>query len=204
MIAEIRSLISELNLNGEEVNVIVQKLNEKTRRYVSDEAYTVAGLVKELGFNVARNLIEKFKTYAQNDQLLESLLDKLNSTGIVFSDPDTQSMLESLASQGVFTQSEVDLLKNIGVKSLSPAEERLGEGYVVTLEEVQAALSAQPDRVRVSVSVHKDQDLSVTVVEQPMYGNRPFDKPTIYTWRSGQPKPDKYQQLIDSIVSVLG
>jgi len=202
MLAELKNAISALGLTGSYVQ-IADALNARVHRVSDNELYTVAGLVKALGPGLARVILTKFRSVVDTDPLMAAIYDKINSTGISFSDPDTQTMLDDLAAAGVFTQLEVADLKGIGVRMLSEAERVLGEGTVVTPDQVEAAMTAVPNRSRIMVNVVSDGDVKITISEQPMLNDLPFDKPIVTTWRTGQALPDRYGALIQSIVSQL-
>jgi len=140
----LRELIKQKNLTGT-ASEIADALNAKTELVANSELYTSTGVILELGPDLARQALAGFLTAAQNDPLLQSQYDKLNSTGIDFSHPLTQQMIDQLQMAGAFSAEVAAALKGIGIKHKSPYELVFGEGAVVTPEQVEQAL--QPPTV---------------------------------------------------------
>jgi len=140
----LRELIRQHNLSGTPEE-IAAALNEKTVPVANSEMYTGTGVLLELGPDLARQALAGFLAVAERDPLLQSQYDKLNSTGIDFSHPLTQQMIDDLAAAGAFSQEVATALKGIGIKYKSPYEVAFGDGATVTPQQVEAAL--QPPTV---------------------------------------------------------
>jgi len=140
----LRELITQKNLTGT-ASEIAAVLNAKTEPVANSELYTSTGVILELGPDLARQALAGFLAAAQNDPLLQSQYDKLNSTGIDFSHPLTQQMIDQLQMAGAFSAEVAAALKGIGIRYKSPYELAFGDGAVVTPEQIEQAL--QPPTV---------------------------------------------------------
>ena len=198
----VKDLIRQHNLTGT-AQEIADALNAKTETVTNDELYTVAGIIKELGPDMARSVIAAFEVVAQTDPLLKAVYYKITSTGISFADPDTVAMLEQLQAAGVFTQEQVDAMKSIGFKKKSKWELAAGDGAVIDANTVAAALNDNPTISRqVLVSaVRQESGTSITLVIQELADGKPSGNRQTFVWRTGQPLPDDpvVSQVISSI-----
>ena len=198
----VKDLIHQHNLTGT-AQEIADALNAKTETVTNDELYTVAGLLKELGPDMARSVIADFEAVAQTDPLLKAVYYKITSTGISFADPDTVAMLEQLKTAGVFTQDQVDAIKSIGFKKKSKWELAAGDGAVIDANTVAAALNDNPTLSRqVLVSaLRQESGTSITLVIQKLADGIPSGNRQTFVWRTGQPIPDDpvVSQVISSI-----
>ena len=200
MLAEIRQLISSSrNLSGSHAEIAAQ-LNAKVLEVSDGVTHSVASIARTLGPQSARQILGKLQQAANRDPLVEAWYDTIVSKGVSFADADTRAMLDALVGSGALSNIEAESLKQIGVRRLSEVERLLGEGVSVTADDVRAALEAKPDRTRLVISVVKDEDIHVTIVEQPMLGDTPFERARVVTWRRGDPIPENHRTLIDAIV----
>ncbi len=198
----VKDLIRIHNLTGT-AQEIADALNAKTETVANDELYTVAGIIQELGPDMARSVIAAFEAFAQTDPLLKAVYYKITSTGISFSDPDTVAMMDQLQAAGVFAQEQVDAIKSIGFKKKSKWELAAGDGAVIDADTVAAALNDNPTISRqVLVSaVRQESGTSVTLLVQELADGKPSGNRQTFVWRAGQPLPDDpvVSQVISSI-----
>jgi len=140
----LRELIARLGLNGTPEQ-IAEALNAKSVPIYRSENMTSAGLVIEIGPELAAQALAGLEA-AMNDTanplapLLRSQYQKLNSTGLDFSHPLTQQLIDQLSQAGVFSADLAGRLKSVGIRYVSPYEQIAGEGQVVTVDQVQTAL----------------------------------------------------------------
>jgi len=198
----VKDLIHQHNLTGT-AQEIADALNAKTETVTNDELYTVAGLLKELGPDMARSVIADFEAVAQTDPLLKAVYYKITSTGISFADPDTVAMLEQLKTAGVFTQDQVDAIKSIGFKKKSKWELAAGDGAVIDANTVATALNDNPEISRhVLVSVNRGESgTAVTVMINELHDGRPSGQSQAFTYRTGGQLPD--DPVIASAISQI-
>lgn len=198
----VKDLIHQHNLTGT-AQEIADALNAKTETVTNDELYTVAGLLKELGPDMARSVIAAFEAVAQTDPLLKAVYYKITSTGISFADPDTVAMLEQLKTAGVFTQDQVDAIKSIGFKKKSKWELAAGDGAVIDANTVAAALNDNPTLSRQVIvsALRQESGTSITLVIPELADGKPSGNRQTFVWRTGQPLPDDpvVSQVISSI-----
>ncbi len=198
----VKDLIHQHNLTGT-AQEIADALNAKTETVTNDELYTVAGIIKELGPDMARSVIAAFEAVAQTDPLLKAVYYKITSTGISFADPDTVALLEQLQAAGVLTADQVQALKGIGFRSKSKWELAAGDGAVIDADTVAAALNDNPTISRqVLVSaMRQESGTSITLVIQELADGKPSGNRQTFVWRAGQPLPDDpvVSQVISSI-----
>ncbi len=198
----IKDLIRQYNLTGTPQQV-ADALNAKTLDVPYSELVTSTGIILELGPDMARQILGAFQVAAAQDPLLQSQLDKLNSTGIDFSHPLTRQMIDELAAAGVFTAAQADALKGIGMKKKSPYELAAGDGAVVSVEDVAAALNDNPEiSKQVLVSVNRSETgTAVTVMINELHDGRPSGVSQIFTYRTGGALPDN--PVIASVISQI-
>lgn len=198
----VKDLIRIHNLTGT-AQEIADALNAKTETVANDELYTVAGIIQELGPDMARSVIAAFEAVAQTDPLLKAVYYKITSTGISFADPDTVAILEQLQAAGVFAQEQVDAIKSIGFKKKSKWELAAGDGAVIDADTVAAALNDNPTLSRqVLVSAMRmESGTSITLVIQELADGKPSGNRQTFVWRTGQALPDDpvVSQVISSI-----
>ena len=137
----LRELIQAHNLQGTPQE-IADALNAKTIPVPNSELYTSTGIIMELGPELAREAIAGFMVAADQDPLLKSQLDKLNSTGIDLSHPLTQQFIDELCRAGFIRQEIANAIKAIGIRYKSLAEVTFGDGTFITPEQVAAALES--------------------------------------------------------------
>jgi len=198
----VKDLIHQHNLTGT-AQEIADALNAKTETVTNDELYTVAGLLKELGPDMARSVIAAFEAVAQTDPLLKAVYYKITSTGISFADQDTVAMLEQLKTAGVCTQDQVDAIKSIGFKKKSKWELAAGDGAVIDANTVATALNDNPEISRhVLVSVNRGESgTAVTVMINELHDGRPSGQSQAFTYRTGGQLPD--DPVIASAISQI-
>jgi len=186
----VKDLIRQYNLTGT-AQEIADALNAKTETVTNDELYTIAGITKELGPDVARGVIAAFEAAAQADPLLKAVYYKINSTGISFSDPDTVAMMEQLQAVGVLTAEQVDALKGIGFRKKSKWELAAGDGAVIDVDTVAAALNDNPaiSRQVLLSATRSESGASITLVIQQLADGRPTNDRQVFTWRAGEQLP---------------
>jgi glycine/D-amino acid oxidase-like deaminating enzyme len=187
----VKQLIRQYDLRGT-AQEIADALNAKTEAIPVDELYTVAGLIQELGPDLTRQIIAKFKAVMEVDPLLGAIYEKLTSTGISFADPLTHAMIDQLVAAGVFDETEAEALKSIGVKHKSKWELVAGDGTVVDVNLVAAALNDNPEISRqVIVNVCRTESgTAITVIIQELHdGFVATGNQQVYVWRSGQQLP---------------
>ena len=202
----VKDLIRIHNLTGT-AQEIADALNAKTETVANDELYTVAGIIQELGPDMARQVIAAFEAATAADPLLKAVYYKIASTGISFSDPDTVAMMDQLQAAGVLTADQVQALKGIGFRSKSKWELAAGDGAVVDADTVAAALNDNPTISRqVLVSaMRQESGTSITLVLQELADGKPSGNRQTFVWRTGQPLPDDpvVSQAISSINQAL-
>ena len=169
----LRELIARLGLNGTP-GQIAEALNAKSVPIYRSENITSAGLIIEIGTDLASQALASLEAAMNNTAnplapLLRSQYQKLNSTGLDFSHPLTQQLIDQLSQAGVFSADLAGRLKAVGVRHISPYEQVAGEGQVVTVEQVQAAL--QPPAITgqrrvLSVVLNPDGNVCSLVVSQ--------------------------------------
>jgi len=186
----VKDLIRQHNLTGT-AQEIADALNAKTETVTNDELYTVAGIIQELGPDMARQVIAAFEAATAADPLLRAVYYKISSTGISFSDPDTVALLEQLQAAGVFTQEQVDALKGIGFRKKSKWELVAGDGAVVDVDTVAAALNDNPtiSRQVLLSATRSESGTSITIVIQQLADGKPTNDRQVFTWRVGQQLP---------------
>ena len=198
----VKDLIRIHNLTGT-AQEIADVLNAKTETVTNDELYTVAGIIKELGPDMARQVLTAFEAATAVDPLLKAVYYKITSTGISFADPDTVALLEQLQAAGVLTQDQGDALKGIGFRKKSKWELAAGDGAVVDADTIAAALNDNPTLSRqVLVSaVRQESGTSITLVIQQLADGKPSGNRQAFVWRTGQSLPDDpvVSQVISSI-----
>ncbi len=198
----VKDLIHQHNLTGT-AQEIADALNAKTETVANDELYTVAGIIQELGPDMARQVIAAFEAATAADPLLRAVYYKITSTGISFSDPDTVAMMDQLQAAGVLTADQVQALKGIGFRSKSKWELAAGDGAVVDANTVAAALNDNPTISRqVLVSaMRQESGTSITLVIQELADGKPSGNRQTFVWRPGQALPDDpvVSQVISSI-----
>jgi len=91
----IKDLIRQYHLTGT-AHEIADALNAKTVDVPYSELVTSTGVLLELGPDMAREILARFQAVAEQDPLMWSQLQKLNSTGIDFSHPLTIQMIDQL------------------------------------------------------------------------------------------------------------
>jgi len=184
---------------------IAEALNAKSIPITNSELYTSTGIILALGPDLARSIIDKFEAAMVHDPLLRAQYDKLNSTGIDFSHPFTQQMIDDLKAAGIFTTEEAEALKRIGVRYISPYEQFAGEGSVVTAEDVAQAMSPQPvTGKRLELKIIFDLNGSFfAITEYALSGTSIVDK-TDWVSVNGAPAPDPgKQQFLNRLVAIL-
>lgn len=198
----IKDLIRQYNLTGTPQEV-ADALNAKTVDVPYSELVTSTGVILELGPDMARQILAAFQTVAAQDPLLQSQLDKLNSTGIDFSHPLTRQMIDDLVTAGVFTAAQAEALKGIGMKKKSLYEMAAGDGAVVAVEDVAAALNDNPEvSKQVLVSVNRGESgTAVTVMINELHDGRPSGISQVFTYRTGGTLPD--DPIIASVISQI-
>lgn len=198
----IKDLIRQYNLSGT-AEEVAAALNAKTVDVPYSELVTSTGVILELGIEQAREIIGAFQVAAANDPLLQSQYDKLNSTGIDFSHPLTIAMIDQLQAAGAFTAQQAEALKGIGLKKKSPWELATGDGNVVPVEDVAAALNDNPEISRqVLVSVNRGESgTAVTVMINELHGGRPSGQSQAFTYRTGGSLPS--DPVIANVVSQI-
>jgi len=198
----VKDLIRQHNLTGT-AQEIADALNAKTETVTNDELYTVAGIIKELGPDMARSVIAAFEAVTQTDPLLKAAYYKITSTGISFADPDTVATLEQLKTAGVFTQEQVDAMKSIGFKKKSKWELAAGDGAVIDANTVAAALNDNPTLSRQVIvsALRQESGTRITLVIPELADGKPSGNRQTFVWRTGQPLPDDpvVSQVISSI-----
>jgi hypothetical protein len=141
MNSQLKHLISSLKGTPEE---IANQLNAKTVEVSRPAVFTSAGLVVELGVEMATEAIARFEAAMNSDNPLAPLLRahyvRLNSTGIDFGNELTKQLILQLAAMGVFTPEIRDALLNIDKVRKSQYELIAGDGAVITPAEVRQYL----------------------------------------------------------------
>lgn len=198
----IKDLIRQYNLSGT-AEQIAAALNAKTVEVPYSELVTSTGVLLDLGPDLARDILARFRTVAEQDPLMWSQLEKLNSTGIDFSHPLTIQMIDQLQAAEVFTAEQAEALKGIGLKKKSPWEVATGDGNVVSVEDVAAALNDNPEISRqVLVSVNRGESgTAVTVMINELHDGRPSGQSQAFTYRTGGQLPD--DPVIASAISQI-
>lgn len=188
----ILQLISQYNLSGTPQE-IADFLNTKSITVPNEELYTSTGLIMELGPDMAREILGRIEAAAEQDPLLRSQIAKINSTGIQLSHPITQAVLTQLVQLGVLEQTHHDAINTIAFKQKSPWEVAAGDGAVVSVEDVEAALNTNPQvSYQVLASINCSlSDVAVSVVINTLYDGRPAGRPQVITYRSGGTLPSK-------------
>lgn len=198
----IKDLIRQYNLSGT-AEEVAAALNAKTVDVPYSELVTSTGVILELGIEQAREIIGAFQVAAANDPLLQSQYDKLNSTGIDFSHPLTIAMIDQLQAAGAITAQQAEALKEIGLKKKSPWELATGDGNVVPVEDVAAALNDNPEiSKQVLVSVNRNENgTTVTVLINELHDGRPSGQSQAFTYRTGGSLPS--DPVIANVVSQI-
>lgn len=175
-------------------------LNAKTVRVENAELVSTRGLLQVLGPDALRTALSLLEQAGQADPLLRSFAQTIATTGISFADPVTQAMLDALGQAG-WPAELVAALKAVGVRHVSPAEQVLGEGYVVTEQEAGAALAeldAPPqldDTVLLSVNRKGGRTLLTC---------RTAGVTLAYNSSSGTPLDARGQALVAAVTAALG
>ena len=184
---------------------IAEALNAKSIPITNSELYTSTGIILALGPDLARSIIGKFEAAMVHDPLLRAQYDKLNSTGIDFSHPLTQQMIDDLKAAGIFTTEEAEALKRIGIRYISPYEQFAGEGSVVTAEDVAQAMSPQPVTAkRVELKISYDQFGNSFEVTEYFLSGMALHSSVRWVSVNSSPAPDeKKQMFLDNLSAVL-
>lgn len=119
---------------------IVDELNAPSEQIVDTELKTNRSIIVAFGPDAARAMISAFKAAADADPLLASVYLVLCSSGIDFSAPVAQGMIDQLVGSNVFTSEQGDQLKSLGVRQQTLANKFIGRP--ATIEDVVAARSA--------------------------------------------------------------
>jgi len=198
----VKDLIRQHNLTGT-AQEIADALNAKTETVTNDELYTIAGIIQELGPDMARQVIAAFEAATAADPLLRAVYYKISSTGISFSDPDTVALLEQLQAAGVFTQEQVDALKGIGFRKKSKWELVAGDGAVVDVDTVAAALNDNPtiSRQVLLSATRSESGTNITLVIQELADGKPSGNRQTFVWRTGQSLPD--DPVVSHVISSI-
>ena len=196
----VKDLIRIHNLTGT-AQEIADALNAKTETVTNDELYTVAGIIKELGPDMARQVLTAFEAATAVDPLLKAVYYKITSTGISFADPDTVALLEQLQAAGVLTQDQGDALKGIGFRKKSKWELAAGDGSVVDADLVAAALNDNPaiSRQVLLSAMRSESGTRITLIIQELADGYPTDRRQVFTWHAGHNLPS--DSTIASVIS---
>jgi len=196
----VKDLIRIHNLTGT-AQEIADVLNAKTETVTNDELYTVAGIIKELGPDMARQVLTAFEAATAVDPLLKAVYYKITSTGISFADPDTVALLEQLQAAGVLTQDQGDALKGIGFRKKSKWELAAGDGSVVDADLVAAALNDNPaiSRQVLLSAMRSESGTRITLIIQELADGYPTDRRQVFTWHAGHNLPS--DSTIASVIS---
>jgi len=196
----VKDLIHQHNLTGT-AQEITDVLNAKTETVTNDELYTVAGIIKELGPDMARQVLTAFEAATAVDPLLKAVYYKITSTGISFADPDTVALLEQLQAAGVLTQDQGDALKGIGFRKKSKWELAAGDGSVVDADLVAAALNDNPaiSRQVLLSAMRSESGTRITLIIQELADGYPTDRRQVFTWHAGHNLPS--DSTIASVIS---
>jgi len=166
----LRDLINSLGLTGTAAE-IAAALNAKTVQVPISGRKTWSDIAAEIGPEKTQQF------YVTLDQLgLKWVRETLSGAGIDFSNPQTQQMIRRFQEDNVISAEEAIVLKGLGVKTLSPYERLVGEGQVVTEEQVAAAMTpVMPDGEQrmLSVVVQADNHVTATLIVQPTYQGKP-------------------------------
>lgn len=133
----LRKLIEVLRLTGT-ASEIVTALNTKNIKVPISKRVTWADLAARFGTVTVNKWDTKLKQAG-----MDWIRQALSGSGIDLSHPESQKMLEEFQTSGLITQQEKEQLRSLGEKTISLAEQHLGEGRVLTLDEVEKALAPQ-------------------------------------------------------------
>jgi len=200
----LRELIRTHNLQGTPQE-IADALNAKTIPVPNSELYTSTGIIMELGPELAREAIAGFMVAADQDPLLKSQLDKLNSTGIDLSHPLTQQFIDELCRAGFIRQEIADAIKAIGIRYKSLAEVTFGDGVVITAEEVERALQPpEPTGRRIILScVINPNSTACHLVINTLSGNEIIEAITFGSTNGRSSGNETIDQLFADIIQKL-
>lgn len=108
-----------------------------TRLYERFENFV--GVMGAIGIPAYNGVMRALETAAASDALMNDFVLAIRSAkGINFGDPETHTSLDGMATTGVFTQPQADLLKGIGKTTSSAAYETVGQP--ITIADVSIAL----------------------------------------------------------------
>jgi len=200
----LRELIQAHNLQGTPQE-IADALNARTIPVPNSELYTSTGIIMELGPELAREAIAGFMVAADQDPLLKSQLDKLNSTGIDLSHPLTQQFIDELCRAGFIRQEIADAIKAIGIRYKSLAEVTFGDGVVITAEEVERALQPpEPTGRRIMLScVINPNGTACHLVINTLSGNEIIETVTFGSTNGRPSGNETIDQLFADIIQKL-
>lgn len=121
-------------------NITLSEVNAKTIAIKDKTLIGPVGLRKRLPIEVVEAAAMSFEAAAKQSATMRMLVGTFQTYGFDFSDPDTIANIDALVAGGM--PAEVgEALKSISTTMVSPAEQLLGVGTVVTQGEFDAAKS---------------------------------------------------------------
>lgn len=118
-------------------SAVAATLNAVNVDVIDSTYYTSRYLVTLLGVDNYRIVSGSLAAIGEMDPLVKDIHQTLNTTGVDFSTPLTQSMIDQLGAAASWPQELIDTLKAIGRSQTSLALKELG--VAVTAEQCEAA-----------------------------------------------------------------
>lgn len=119
---------------------ILAVINTKSVDKTDSELQTFRIFVHRFGLDFATRVLGVLDLASKQNALLKATYMAVCTTGLDFTNDQIREQIDFMASEGLWSQNDANLIKSLGIYKISPVEAFFGQGQTAILAEVNTAL----------------------------------------------------------------